>query len=87
MNSESDKDKFNPFSFVAILLYYPALGFAIRMGFSMYYILFENVKGFNIVLALIVTLIITIVFIIIALSFINLLLYFSDKIFLFINKK
>ena len=85
--TEPDKDKFNPFSFLAILLYYPALGLAIRLGFSAYFYLFDDLKGLNIIWGIIVALIITIIFTIIAVFFINLLMKLGNKIWKYIVKK
>jgi len=90
-NTEEQKtkseDNLNPLSFMAVLLYYPALGFAIRLGFSMYGYFFDNLKGVEMIFGIIVTLIITLIFAIVALSIISLLLSIGDKTWTYISKK
>ncbi len=87
MNSESDKDKINPLTFLAVLLYSPAILFAVRLGISMYGYLFNNPKGIKMILGIVVTLVITLIFLIIALSFIAFLISIGDKTWAFIIKK
>jgi hypothetical protein len=85
---ESVEEKFNPFSVLAFLFYYPALGLAIRMGFYTYFYLFDNLKGIVIIGGIVVTMVITVIYIIIVLFFINFLFKLSDKIWkLIILKK
>ena len=59
---KSSEDKLNPLSLLAVLLYYPAMGFAIRLGFSMYGYLFNHLKGFAIIIGILITIIITIIY-------------------------
>jgi len=82
--AESIEVKTNPFSFLAILLFYPALGLAIRMGFLTYYYLFNDFKGLKIILGIIITLIITIIYIIIVVFLMNFLIELGNKIWRFI---
>ncbi len=87
MNSESDKDKLNPLTSLAVLLFTPAILIAIRLGISMYGYLFNNPKGIKMILGIIVTLLITLIFVIIALSIIAFLISIGDKTWAFIIKK
>lgn len=89
-NSEekkSDSDKFNPLSFLAVLLYYPALGFALRLGISMYGYLFKDLTGFEIIIGIVITIIITIIYILIALSFVYLLIRLGEIVWGWIMRK
>ncbi len=75
---ESSDDKFNPLSCMAVLLYYPALGFAIRLGFSMYGYLFDHLKGFAIIIGILITIIITIIYAFIAVFIVYLLIRLGE---------
>jgi hypothetical protein len=84
---KTKEEKFNPIGCIPVLLYYPALGFAIRAGFSMYYYLFDDLIGFSILFGVIATLLITVVFLIIVLFILNGLIQLSDKIFKLISSE
>ena len=86
-NSESNEEKFNPFSFVAILLYYPAIAMAIRLGVSSYYIFFDDWSGLSNIFGIIVSIIITIIFLIIALGFVYLMIQLGEIIFKLITNR
>jgi hypothetical protein len=73
-------DEFNPLSCLAAFLYYPALGIAIRLGFAMYGYLFDNLKGYAIILGILVTLVITAIFAIISIMLVYLFIRLGEII-------
>jgi hypothetical protein len=75
---KSSDDKFNPFTCLGGLLYYPALGIAIRLGIGMYGVLFSHLQGFSIVLGVLITILITIIFVLIAVFIIHLIFRFGE---------
>lgn len=88
--TDSDKyfdDDFNPLSCLAVLLYYPALGFAIRLGFAMYGVLFDDLKGYAIIFGIIITLIITVIFAFIAVMLVYLLMSLGKLIWKWLTPK
>jgi hypothetical protein len=88
--SKSDKffdDEFNPISCLAVLFYYPALGIAIRLGFAMYGVLFNNLDGFAIILGILVTLIITAIFAFVAIICVYLLMQLGSILWKWLTPK
>lgn len=75
---KSSDDKFNPFTCLGGLLYYPVLGIALRLGIGMYGVLFSHLKGFSIILSVFVTILITLIFVLIAVFILHILFRFGD---------
>lgn len=62
MTNEKVKKEFEFLSIITGILYYPAMGLGIKLGLSMYPILFSKLKGFAIVFGVICTILIAIIF-------------------------